>query len=563
MKPLTERGTEATLRCRRGGACRILQFPLLFIVILAALAAAAGLGNGFAYDDVHLVLRNERVHDIGRLPALFMESYWPPAPLGPDGRLYRPLTTAAFTVQWALGGGSPLLFHIVSAGLYVLVSLLVLALATRILPLGPATAAAALFAAHPIHTEVVGNVVGQGELLAAGWALLALILALDGERAGWSVRRSAGVLGAFTAALLSKEHSVVVVLLFPILVLARGGTRALLRESTGRALILMAGVLVLYLSLRHAILGGISGDLMHAAWRDETTVARWLTMLAAVPTIVRLYLWPSHLQADYSPRELLVEYTLTGPALLGLGLVLGLCALAFVARRQPAIVAGLAWVTVAFLPAANLLLPTGVILAERTLFLPSVGLCLIAGGVAGWIGRRFAPQAGARLTLGALVLGLVVIGTIRSAMRLPDWRDNQTLFSRTLRDAPESYWAWRTYAGDLVLRDEPDSARAAYQRSLALFDRDPNVLDDFAGLERRQGRCDRSVPLLRQALQLDPSRDLTAARLVGCYVTLGAFDSARAEARHRLQSGREEFRSLLGMVDSAERVRQLTSPLSP
>ena len=538
-------------------------FSPLLVIGLAAGAAAAGLGNGFAYDDVHLVLRNDRVHDLARLPALFAESYWPPVPLGPDGRLYRPLTTAAFAVQWALGGGGPLAFHLVSAGLYVLVSLLVLALARRILPLGPATAAAALFAIHPLHTEVVGNVVGQGELLAAGWGLLALVLALDGERCGWSARRTAGMLRALTAALLSKEHAVVVPFLFPVLLLAGGGRRALLRESAGKAAVLMAGVLILYLSLRHAVLGGISGDLMHPAWRGEPVATRWLTMLATVPTLLRLLVWPAHLQADYSPRELQVVHTLSGSALVGLGLLLGLGASAFAARRQPAVPAGLAWVALAFLPAANLLLPTGVLLAERTLFLPSVGACLVVGGVAAGIGRRFPDRGAVRLGWGALVVGVIFLGASRSISRLPVWRDNRALFSQTVRDAPESYWAWRNYAGDLVLRDQPDSARTAYERSLALFDRDPNVMDDFAGLERREGRCERSVPLLRRALALDPGRDLTAARLVGCLVTLGAFDAARVEAQLRLRRGREEFRSLLLMVDSVERARQLTPPPTP
>lgn len=538
-------------------------FSPLLVAGLAAIVSAAGLGNGFAYDDVHLVLRNDRLHDLARLPALFAESYWPPVPLGPDGRLYRPLTAAAFAIQWALGGGSPFAFHLVSAGLYVLVSLLVLALARRVLPLGPATAAAALFAIHPVHTEVVGNVVGQGELLAAGWGLLALILALDGERSGWSARRTAGVLGALTAALLSKEHAVVVPLLFPVLLLAGGGRAALLRESAGKAVVLMAGVLILYLSLRHAVLGAISGDLMHPAWRGELAATRWLTMLAAVPTLIRLLVWPAHLQADYSPQELQVVHTLSGPALIGLGLLLGLGAIAFAARRHPAVPAGLAWTALAFLPAANLLLPTGVLLAERTLFLPSVGACLIAGGVAAGLGRRHAAVSAVRLGWGALVIGFILLGVTRSAWRLPAWRDNRVLFSQTVRDAPESYWAWRNYAGDLVLRDQPDSARLAFERSLALFDRDPNVMDDLAGLERREGRCERSVPLLRRALALDPGRDLTAARLVGCLVTLGAFDSARVEAQLRLRRGREEFHSLLLLVDSAERARQLTPPPTP
>jgi tetratricopeptide (TPR) repeat protein len=127
------------------------------------------------------------------------------------------------------------------------------------------------------------------------------------------------------------------------------------------------------------------------------------------------------------------------------------------------------------------------------------------------------------------------------------------LFGQTVLDAPRSYWAWRNWAGDLVLREQPDSAAASYRRSLDLFDRDPEVYDDFASLNRRTGHCEAAVPLFRRSLELDPARHQTAARLIGCLVTLRQFDAARAEAAGRIGLGREEFRDLRALVDSAER----------
>ena len=43
--------------------------------------------------------------------------------------------------------------------------------------------------------------------------------------------------------------------------------------------------------------------------------------------------------------------------------------------RRPLV--AIAWVAIAFLPASNLLVPTGQLLAERTLYLPSVGVALL------------------------------------------------------------------------------------------------------------------------------------------------------------------------------------------
>ena len=530
--------------------------PLAMVAALALAATATGLGNGFAYDDVPLVLRNDRVHDLAGILHRFVETYWPWIPLGPEGRLYRPLTTAGFTLQWALGGGSPGLFHLVSLGLYLLVALLVYALARRLLPAGPAALAGAVFAVHPVHTEVTGNVVGQGELLAAAWGVLAMTLACDGARVGWTPRRTAATVAAFTLALLSKEHALVLLALAPAVVLAAGGRAAVRSEATGRLLLLLLGVTILYLSLRVALLGSLAGDLPNPFWRDVGTRERVLTVLSGLPTVAGLLFWPAHLQADYAPREVLLVTAATPAVALGAAMVLGLAAACWLGRRHPAVWLGGLWLAITLLPASNLLFPSGVVLAERTLFLPSVGVVLLLGGV--WAELRQGKRQ--VILFGACAWAVVLAGVVRSAARLPVWRNNQVLYAATIRDAPESYWAWRNYAGDLVLQDRPEEARAAYARSLGLFDRDPTVFDDAAGLERREGRCDRSLPLLDRALALDPERHQTAARLIGCLVTLGAFDSARAVARERMARGHEEFRSLLSLVDSADRARHLGVP---
>jgi hypothetical protein len=535
--------------------------PLALVAGLALAASATSLANGFAYDDVHLVLRNDRVHDLGRLPMLFLESYWPPVPLGEGGRLYRPLTTAAFAIQWALGGGHPIVFHLASVLLTILVSLLVLGFARRLLPPGPATLTAALFAVHPAHTEVVGNVVGQGELLAATWCLLGAILILDGRRAGWSHTRYAAVGLVTGLALLSKEHALVLLLLAPLLVLAVGGVRALAAESTGRLVLILTAIALVYLSLRSSVLGSVVGDLPHPLWRGLPTQDRLLTMLGVVPTWLRLMLWPAELRADYAPRQVELVTAMTGRVWLGLAILGGLLLLALLSRRTPALWLGILWAAVTALPTANFLVPTGIVLAERTLFLPSVGICLACGAGAAWVGRGGNRPEALRLGFGTVCLALLALGVLGSARRLPVWRDSQTLFAQTVRDAPRSYWAWRNQAGSLVLQGRELEAIEAYRRSLELFDRDPTVYDDLAGVERRLGRCGRAVPLLREALRLDPERHQTAARLVGCLTTLAEWDAARQVARERVARGRDEFRRLMAMVDSTQQAAQL--PTNP
>ena len=133
----------------------------VLVAALALAASAMSLGNGFALDDVPIILQNPRVHSLADAWQLLGQTYWPP---DYGSSLYRPLTSIAFAIQWAIGGGSPLAFHIVSVALYVAVCVLLLRLARGIMEPRAAAIGAAVFAVHPIHVEAVANVVGQAEL---------------------------------------------------------------------------------------------------------------------------------------------------------------------------------------------------------------------------------------------------------------------------------------------------------------------------------------------------------------------------------------------------------------
>ncbi len=141
------------------------------IALLAFLSSATSLGNGFVYDDRPIIEGNPRVHTLARWWEAFGESYWPS---GWGDTNYRPLTSLSFAVQWALGDGKPGIFHAINVALYLASCVGVLILARRVLPSRAAWVVAALFAAHPVHVEATGNVVGQSELMVALCTTLAV-----------------------------------------------------------------------------------------------------------------------------------------------------------------------------------------------------------------------------------------------------------------------------------------------------------------------------------------------------------------------------------------------------
>ncbi len=91
--------------------------------------------------------------------------------------------------------------------------------------------------------------------------------------------------------------------------------------------------------------------------------------------------WPMHLQADYGPPGIPVGWRNRVRHLFGLLLVCSpVFAWLFVRwrRRDPvAAFPGLLWAAVALAPVSNLITPTGIVMAERVLFLPTVGLAVM------------------------------------------------------------------------------------------------------------------------------------------------------------------------------------------
>lgn len=519
---------------------------------VALLAAAAGVLNQFANDDLHIILSNDRLHTLANWRLILGSPYWPP-PFSPD--LYRPLTSLLLAVEWMLGHGDPLVFRLVSAGLYAGTAVLLLQLGSRILP-GPfALAAALLFAVHPVHVEAVALAVGQAELLVALASLAAVIRYLDARRRGdgrLSVRDWA-VLGLlYLAAALSKEHGLVLpgLLLVVELCLLAGPWRPRLGGlAPGYASLLLLGLGML--ALRSRVLGGVAGSFTAEALAGVPFTGRLLTLLQLIPEWLRLFLWPAHLRADYSPREFVASTGLGPREILGLGIAAVAVPVLLARRRAPAAALGVVWAAVALFPVSNVLVPSGVFLAERTLFLASVGAVLGAAALA----AALAPPP---RWLGAGVAVLVLFGLARSIERQRVWRNDAILSVRTVQDAPRSFRAQRAYGDLLFDLGQRELAEAAYRDALALAPPGSvwRVRNDLARRYRAMGETGREVEQLRAGLAENPAQDDARGYLVSGLLLLGKYPEAAAQADTAMARGGapEAWGRARALADSAARV---------
>lgn len=513
------RGSLRELRWTIGSAAAVL--------IAVAAAYFPSLGNGLVWDD--------RIHVV-ESPAV-QEARWAELLARPVGNFHRPVVFASFALESRLVGANPVLLHLTNLLLHAGVACLLLATVVALgAPRRVALAAVLLWALHPVQSEAVLYVSGRTDLLAAGFALIALLL--HARAAGWSGRGSghvafAGALGCFALALGCKESVACVPLAFAV------GDRVFAQRNgrNARADFLRWSAYACVLGAYAAWRASLPGEPLQLAWTGDLP-ARLAGALAAVASYARLLVWPVGLHLERFVASASVWSWGAGLVALAVWLASGL-------RAAPAVAFWLAWAAAAYLPTANLIpvypgLPPGTVFAaEHFLYLPSTGLCVAAAlGIGARVPSRVAAVA--------VVLLLLAFATIVWD-RARDWRDEEALYRQTLEYAPESARV-RLNLGNLYLeRGETERAAAQFAAGLTGHPNDSDLLTNAGLTWMSLGRFVAAEGALERVVELEPEDPQAWANLGALYGTTGRLDAARRAYGEALRRDRTNANAQSGL----------------
>ena len=528
--------------------------PLAAAAILTAAVFVSHfplLDAGYVQDD-HVAVEGNSIVSQGAASAIVGASYWDGA-RGGDRSLYRPVTVASFALEVAATGGAhPAVSHAINLVLHAAVCWLLysLAVACGIEPLA-ALLAALLFAVCPSKSEAVANVVGRSELLAALFTLASVRLAL---KAG---SRSAAWFAAACVLLAcaSKETGLVAL---PLVVLATLDGRKV-TDAVGLIAPSVLAVTVFVVLRTRALEAFFPAQVVPPGDNPlvlEHGVHYLATALGLIARYARIVLFPLGLANDYSGGSIPMESSLVAiRPILGVAIA---GSLLWTASRGRVAALFVAITLLPYLLIGNLFVPVGAILAERFLYLPVAGLCLLAALAIGKVGKP------ARVTAMAVVAILAVAMVARSS----EWKDDATIFAATARNNPRSLRAalWLGRPDDAIA-SWPDSAAAWHDKGVALA-----KAGDFPGAEgalreavrldparsapqlnlglvlHREGELDAAERALRKAVLLDPDNPRAFAELGHVRYAAGRY-AAAAEAYRRAVS--------LGRTDLLPRLREL------
>jgi len=483
--------------------------------LLAVAVALPSVHNGFVSDDRWVIVERPLLVHPPSLAAVLSEPYWP---AGFGGVTWRPAVLASYALDYRLGGAAHW-FHAVNVLWAGLAAALLTVLACRFADPRTGLVAGLLFAVHPVHVEAVANVVGRAELMAAAGYAAALLCALRVERHRGYL---AGIALAAAFAIASKEHAVTLPAAILLVLLARGTRPGMAALPALAAALPIAAYFVLrgVFTTGSFASGGLALGLEHL-----TLMQRAWAMIPISLQWWRLLLFPAHLSADYSPGELVASTGLT--LAHGLGLLVWIAA-AWAAwrwrRRVPGLALGLAWLVVTVSPVANVLIPTEVLVAERTLYLPSFGIAFAIAAVG--MAVPWPPRA--RVLLLAAVL---VAGAARSIARVPAWHDDEAQYQALTRDAPRSYRTLWLQGKDEFAAGRWGSGERLLREAIALAPQVAGPRVDLARYYAAAGLWRPAVEQLRAATAVDSA--LVPAWIMMPRALLGAGDTTAAVAAAR------------------------------
>lgn len=483
----------------------------LLIAALWALAFAAysnSFRDGLVFDSQRVILADPRIQadTSPNVHLIWTGDYYNGTG---SSALYRPLTTLTYLWNYADWGDGPNArgYHafnfMVHAVNIALVYLLGLAIFTET---WPAFAMAALWAVHPILTESVTNVVGRADLLAAFGVLAGILCYIRGSAAaGW--RRAAWILALAAAAAIgvfSKESGVVLVGAMIVYDVAWAPKLSWRVRTAGYLAALLPAAW--YFVMRAQALAHVSSLLISYGDNPLQGAGFWTSRLTAVKVLgdyLGLLLWPARLSADYSYNQIPLSSLSDIPTVCALLAWAGVAGAAlFSYRRAKPLFFFIAFFLVTIAPVSNLVVLVGSIMAERFLYLPSIGFagCVVWAALAAYR-RAPANWPPAHKVLPAALTIVCLALAARTWARNFDWFDEGSLWAGAVQVCPGSYKTHENLAMVMLAEPQPDFPAATHEveRSLAILD----PLPDFRSLPSvyaTAGQCYRAKGDLAKAL---------------------------------------------------------------
>lgn len=403
----------------------------------------------------------------------------------------RPLLMASFWANFGLSNNASTdSYHAFNVLLHVLTTAIVFAILRRLTRSDIASAlGAGLFLVHPIQTEAVAYVASRSDGLSTFFCYAAYWLFLRARESGVTWAAAGQILVLFVCGLLSKEQAAVLPAAFLATDFILEGAGAIKRNLRLHGPVLAGGLLGAgYVAWRLS-----ESDTAGFAMKEFGPLEYFYTQTRVFWHYAKLLVLPLGLNAD---TEFDISRSITdhGSA-IALTAILFLVTAAFVFRRRYPLAALGVLLYVIFLAPTSSFVPIRDLVAERRVYLPFLGVSLIAVEFI----RRAKPSTFATATAGGVILlALAALTHARAGV----WGDGLKLWEETVKASPNKFRPRFQLADSYFQLQRYADANREFAVAAKLDSSDDRMFVNWALSLDSEGRSDEALEKLQRAAKM-------------------------------------------------------------
>jgi len=528
-------------------ALKKLKISLGIIIgVFAFLLYAQSIFNEYALDDKSVTVENKLVtKGLAGIPELLKTDYWYGWKTALRVPEYRPTSLIMFAVEWQFYPNNPHVGHFINVLLYSITCYLLFLVLCELFRqqnfLIPFVCSL-FYAAHPIHTEVVDYIKSRDEILCFLFGILSILFVVRYVSSNsFLTLILAGIF--FFLSLISKETGITFLLIIPFLLFV-------FTESPSRKIFLVTTVLIsvsaIYLLIRLHVLKGIQMHVTDSVLNNTLITApdflsREATAFYILVRYILLLIVPYFLSFDYNFSQIKI-YNFSDPVtwlVITIVLILGVYALIKTPKKS-IIAFGILYFFISIAPASNIFLLIGATMAERFMYTPSLGFCIIVTyllikytkneNVKGSF-INLSQFFSSNKRLFTFVFIITSLYTVRVIARNTDWKDNATIFLHDVKVSENSASLHFGCASELsknLAANEQDStlkqsyfkeAITEYNKAITIFGKyvPSGVNNDYGCALLSVNRYDDAINAFQKEIELHPTYPIVYSNLARCF----------------------------------------------
>ncbi|XP_043854030.1 protein O-mannosyl-transferase TMTC4 isoform X1 [Dromiciops gliroides] len=529
----------------------------LLVAFVSFVCFAHSYDGDFVFDDSEAIVNNKDLRAETPLGDLWQHDFWgSKLSSNTSHKSYRPLTVLTFRINYYLSGGFyPVSFHIVNILLHCSISVLMVDVFSilfgglqytskgRRLNLAPKSSllAALFFAVHPVHTECVAGIVGRADLLGALFFLLSFLgycqAFRESNKEGTQFSTFWVLLSILLSAvaMLCKEQGITVLgfnAVFDALVIGKLNILEIVQkilhkdkslENIGwlkngsllfrMTLLFSGGATMLYMRWRIMGTGPPAfTEVDNPASFADSIFVRAINYNYYYSLNAWLLLCPWWLCFDWSMGCIPLIKSVSDWRIIALA-ALWFCLIGLICQalcsedihKRRILTLGLGFLIIPFLPASNLFFRVGFVVAERVIYLPSIGYCVLLTYGFGILSKHTKKKK----LIAATVLGILLINMVRCITRCNQWRNEDLLFKSALSVCPLNAKVHYNVGKNLADKGDQSAAIRYYREAVRLNPKYVHAMNNLGNILKERNELQEAEELLSLAVQIQP--DFAAA----------------------------------------------------